>query len=191
MILITGGARSGKSLFGENLLLQQKKVLYIATAIAFDNEMKERVKIHQQRRNKNWDTLEMYKAIGDKLISLNQNYDGIIVDCITIMITNLIMQDTINFSEDDYNNLDYRVEETKILYEMQNLTSGLREMEIKYNAKTIIITNEVGSGIVPETKLSREFRDIAGRVNQYLAKEADEVYCIISGIPLKLKGYNL
>lgn len=206
MILITGGARSGKSLFGENLLINemrenlltnetrenfltnQKKVLYIATALAFDDEMKERIKKHKAQRSDNWDTLEDYRTLGDKLIYLNKKYDGIILDCITVMVTNLLMQATPNFTDEEYLNLDYRVEETKILYEMKNLTSAFNELEIKNNTKIVVITNEIGSGIVPENKLGREFRDIAGRVNQYLAKEANEVYVVISGIPVKIKG---
>lgn len=206
MILITGGARSGKSLFGENLLINemrenlltnetrenfltnQKKVLYIATALAFDDEMKERIKKHKAQRSDNWDTLEDYRTLGDKLIYLNKKYDGIILDCITVMVTNLLMQATPNFTDEEYLKLDYRVEETKILYEMKNLTSAFNELEIKNNTKIVVITNEIGSGIVPENKLGREFRDIAGRVNQYLAKEANEVYVVISGIPVKIKG---
>lgn len=206
MILITGGARSGKSLFGENLLINemrekllinetrenlltnQKKVLYIATALAFDDEMKERIKKHKAQRSDNWDTLEDYRTLGDKLICLNKKYDGIILDCITVMVTNLLMQATPNFTDEEYLKLDYRVEETKILYEMKNLTSAFNELEIKNNTKIVVITNEIGSGIVPENKLGREFRDIAGRVNQYLAKEANEVYVVISGIPVKIKG---
>lgn len=187
MILITGGARSGKSSFGESLLISQKNVLYIATAIAFDNEMKQRIKKHQQRRNKDWETLEAFKAVGDKILSLNKGYDGIILDCITVMITNLLIQDTPNFNERDYNKLDYKVEETKILYEIKNLVAALKEMEIKYNTKVVLITNEIGLGIVPEKKLSREFRDIAGRINQYLASESNEVFLIVSGIPVKIK----
>lgn len=188
MILITGGARSGKSCFGESLLLNKKKVLYIATAIAFDEEMSERIKKHKSQRNNDWDTLETYKALGDKVICLNQKYDGIILDCITVMITNLLMQATPNFTPEEYLKLDYRIEETKILYEMKNLTAAFNELETKNNTKIVIITNEIGSGIVPENKLSREFRDIAGRINQYLAKEASEVYVVISGIPVKIKG---
>lgn len=187
MILITGGARSGKSSFGESLLVSQKNVLYIATAIAFDNEMKERIKKHRQRRNKDWETLETFRAVGDKILSLNKNYDGIILDCITVMITNLLMQDTPNFTEQDYNKLDYRVEETKILYEIKNLVAALKEMEIRYNTKVVLITNEIGCGIVPEKKLSREFRDIAGRINQYIASESNEVFLVVSGIPVKIK----
>lgn len=165
-----------------------KKVLYIATATPFDDEMKSRIQKHRERRNPNWDTLEAYRAVGDKIISLNRRYDGIILDCITVMITNLILQDTPNFTQKQYDSLDYRVEETKVLYEIKNLTDAIKEIEIKYNSKTVIVTNEIGCGIVPESKLSREFRDIAGRVNQYLASNSDEVYLVVSGIPVKIKG---
>jgi adenosylcobinamide kinase/adenosylcobinamide-phosphate guanylyltransferase len=188
MILVTGGARSGKSSFAENILKNEDKVLYIATSIAFDDEMKHRIKKHRQQRNAHWDTLEEYKAVGDKILSLNKQYNGIILDCITIMTSNLLMQAAPNFSEEEYSKLDYRIEETKILYEMKNLVEGLRYMEENYDTKTVLVTNEVGLGIVPENKLSREFRDIAGRVNQYLASQSDEVYLLVSGIPVKIKG---
>lgn len=188
MILVTGGARSGKSSFAENLLKNENRVLYIATAIAFDDEMKQRISKHKQLRNSNWDTLENYRGLGDQLISLNKVYTAVMLDCITIMTSNLLMQAAPHFSQEEYLKLDYRVEETKIIYEMKKLVEGLRYMEANHNTKTVLVTNELGLGIVPENKLSREFRDIAGRVNQYLASEAEEVFFLVSGIPLKIKG---
>ena len=188
MILVTGGARSGKSAFAEQLLQAESSVLYIATSIVFDKEMEERVKLHKQRRKKNWETLEAYREVGNKVLNLKKCYTGIMLDCVTIMISNLLMEAAPNFTDEEYNNLDYRVEETKILYEMKKLVEAIKEMENKYYTKVVFVTNEVGAGIVPENKLSREFRDIAGKVNQYLAKEAKEVYLVVSGIPMKIKG---
>jgi adenosylcobinamide kinase/adenosylcobinamide-phosphate guanylyltransferase len=179
VILVTGGARSGKSDFGESLLKDKKKVLYIATSIPFDEEMKYRVKKHRESRPSHWHTLEAYKNLGDSIRNLKQQYDGIILDCITIMITNLIFE---NFDEEV--EIDYKAIEEKIMREMKTMVSAFKEL----NSEVVLITNEVGSGIVPENRLSREFRDIAGRVNQYLAREAEEVYLAVSGIPVKIKG---
>lgn len=179
MILVTGGARSGKSSFGESLLKDKKEVLYIATSIPFDEEMKNRVKKHRESRPEHWHTLEAYKSLGASIRNLKKQYDGIILDCITIMITNLIFE---NF--DEAIEIDYKAIEEKIMGEMKAMVSALKEL----NSEVVLITNEVGSGIVPENRLSREFRDIAGRVNQYLAREAEEVYLAVSGIPVKIKG---
>lgn len=188
MILITGGARSGKSVFAEQLLQKENSVLYIATSIVFDKEMEERVKLHKERRKKEWDTLEAYRNVGEKILDLNKGYKGIMLDCVTIMISNLLMEAAPNFTDEEYNNLNYREEEKKILCEMKRLVEAVKQMESKYNTKVVFVTNEVGAGIVPENKLSREFRDIAGKVNQYLAKEAENVYLVVSGIPVKIKG---
>lgn len=179
MILVTGGARSGKSSFGESLLKDKKEVLYIATSIPFDEEMKDRVKKHRESRPDHWHTLEGYKSLGDSIRNLKQHYDGIILDCITIMITNLILE---NFDEEV--EIDYKSIEEKIMGEMEDMLSAFKEL----NSDVVMITNEVGCGIVPENRLSREFRDIAGRVNQFLAREAEEVYLAVSGIPVKIKG---
>lgn len=179
MIVVTGGARSGKSTFGESLLMDKKEVLYIATSIPFDDEMKDRVKKHKNSRPSYWDTLECYKAIGENIRGLEKTYEGIILDCITIMITNLLIENINENSE-----IDYREIEDIIIDEVKSMVHFFN----KYEGEVVLITNEVGSGIVPENKLSREFRDIAGRVNQYLAKEAEQVYLAVSGIPVKIKG---
>lgn len=174
--LVTGGARSGKSSFAEGLLKDCHNVLYIATAIAFDDEMKERVRLHRKQRNQSWDTLEAYKNLEQEIKSKDQNYDGIILDCITIMISNLMLEE---FND----NTDYRALENRVIEEMKASIRFLKALK----AKVVLVTNEVGAGIVPENKLAREFRDIAGRVNQYIAKEADEVFVTISGISLQIK----
>ncbi|GIM28180.1 adenosylcobinamide kinase/adenosylcobinamide phosphate guanyltransferase [Clostridium polyendosporum] len=179
MIVVTGGARSGKSTFGESLLMDKKEVLYIATSIPFDDEMKDRVKKHKESRPSRWDTLESYKAIGENIRSLQNTYEGIILDCVTIMITNLLIENI-----DENSEIDYRDIENMIMNEVKSMTNFFKE----YEGEVVLITNEVGSGIVPENKLSREFRDIAGRVNQYLAREAEQVYLVVSGIPVKIKG---
>lgn len=174
MILITGGVRSGKSSLGEDLLKGCEKVLYIATSIPFDEEMKERVKKHKENRNKKWDTLEAYKDLEK---NIKGEYGGIIVECITVMVTNLLLE---KLNEDNEN---YEEAEKYIMQEIKKMVGKLKALE----SKVVIITNEVGAGIVPENRLSREYRDILGRVNQYLARECEDVYLSVCGIPLKVK----
>ncbi|AEX86034.1 cobinamide kinase [Marinitoga sp. 1135] len=183
IILITGGARSGKSTFAQEIISKKyKNILYIATAIPFDAGMKDRIKKHQEMRSKTWKTIEQYKNfenIERKPEFLNAN--GIIFECITLMITNILMDEKIDFENIDYKKLE-NIEE-KIIKEVEVILDLVR----KYNKYIVIVTNEVGMGIVPAYMSGNIFRDIAGRVNQYIAKRADEVYITISGIPLKLK----
>lgn len=179
MIVVTGGARSGKSSFGEGLLKNENQVLYIATSIPFDDEMKDRVKKHKESRPSHWHTLEGYKGLGKSIRELEQSYDGVILDCITIMISNLILE---NFNE--HEEMDYEKLEAQVMEEIREMVMELKKLD----SKVVLITNEVGCGIVPENRLGREFRDIAGRVNQYLARESEEVYLAVSGIGVKIKG---
>lgn len=191
-VLVTGGARSGKSTFAEGLCLRLSKnnVVYIATGIAFDDEMKERIKKHRQQRPSVWYTLEAYTELAVHLYTLlkstqkdNKNiFDCALLDCLTIM-TNNVMMDLIE-DWDDITDEHAMIIETKIKTEIKNLFDFCTENDIHL----IIVTNEVGMGIVPEYKSARYFRDIAGRVNQYTAMLADEVYLCVSGIPVKIKN---
>lgn len=182
-ILVTGGARSGKSSLAEKLAKELGgRVLYIATAVPFDEEMKDRVKKHKDSRPHEWDTYEGYKDLGRYITERGQEYDTILLDCITVMVTNIFLE----FPDIDYENPSFRdferVEES-IKKEIEELTSGIKNTE----ANVIMVTNELGSGIVPENLLTRVFRDIAGRVNQYIAANCDEVYLTVCGLPMKLK----
>ena len=169
IILITGGARSGKSDFALRLASKLKKeVIYLATAEARDTEMDERIKKHKLSRPPTWKTVEEPKRIA-KVIEENRKFTGtIIIDCITLWLNNIL-----SGKEDEM-----------ILEEVKNLFRIARKTDSTF----IIISNEVGLGIVPTSKLGRRFRDLAGRVNQIIAKEADEVYFMLSGIPTKIKG---
>ena len=184
-ILVTGGARSGKSSYAESLAAKEgKAVLYVATSIPFDEEMKSRIHKHQQSRPKGWDTYEGYRYLGTYLKELNTYYDAILIDCITIMVTNLLF-DFLDPSLDmDKLTMEQiqQVEE-KIQQEIQLLLEGIE----KTSSTVIMVTNELGSGIVPESKLGRIFRDIAGRVNQQIAQRADRVYLTVCGIPMQIK----
>jgi adenosylcobinamide kinase/adenosylcobinamide-phosphate guanylyltransferase len=182
-ILVTGGARSGKSSYAEKLARELGgNILYIATSIPFDEEMKSRVKKHREARPSEWDTYEGYRGLGQVISEKGGHYNGILLDCITVMVTNLLLE----YSGIDYDNAcyeDFAEAEKSIKEEVEKLLEGVR----KSKATVIMVTNEVGSGIVPENLLGRVFRDIAGRMNQYIAERCDEVFITVCGLPLKLK----
>lgn len=173
---ILGGARSGKSAFAEGIAKKYKDVVYIATAEVKDDEMRERIKIHRARRPFNWKVIESPYQV-DKIISeMNEDADLIFIDCITLYITNMLLS-----QENPINHQKQRQEQ--ILGEISKLSKACR----KSKSDIIVVSSEVGLGIVPDNALSRLFRDIAGYANQILAEEADEVYFIIAGIAQKIK----
>ena len=183
LILVTGGARSGKSTYAENLAKATiNGVMYIATSIPFDDEMKERVKKHRARRPTNWGTFEGYMDLKRVFLEKEIPFQTILLDCITIMVTNLMFEfggfHVENLDEEEINKIEDRIlgEITEFL-DVANLNTET----------SILVTNEVGFGIVPDNKLSRIFRDLSGRVNQYIASRADEVYLIVCGLPMKIK----
>jgi len=169
MILILGGARSGKSALAIELAKKQRgRVAYIATGPACDEEMRQRIKLHKKSRPKNWFTLEAQKNLTANLKKIPKNCDGVIIECIATHVSNLMMAD---FSD------------SKILTDIKSALAQLK----KLNKKIFIVSNEVGSGVVPPSELGRRFRDIVGNVNQVIAKRADEVYLVTAGLPVKLK----
>lgn len=183
LILVTGGARSGKSSYAEDIARSYgDAVLYVATSIPFDEEMKLRIKKHREQRPDNWETLEAYKDMDTHLSSLLQGKSAVLLDCITIMTTNLMFEYETNW--DNIKAEDILHIEERVRAEIVKLIETAQRSVIPF----ILVTNEVGMGIVPDNALSRMFRDIAGRVNQMVAKAADEVYFCVSGIPMKIKG---
>lgn len=182
LIFVTGGARSGKSSFAEGLLKELgSDVVYLATAKALDEEMAARIKKHQSSRPKEWTTYEGYENLHLALPALMAGKAGLLLDCVTIMITNLIMDRQANWEQ-----VAEAVREQiegEVMEQFQLLVGALKELP----GTAILVSNELGMGLVPAYPLSRFFRDVAGRVNQYLAREAQEVYFTVSGIPMKLK----
>jgi adenosylcobinamide kinase/adenosylcobinamide-phosphate guanylyltransferase len=173
-IFITGGARSGKSRFAEELARQFGAPLgYLATAQALDGEMQERIRQHQARRGRAWQTIEEPLHLPQTLACNDGIHKAILVDCVTLWLTNLFLY---------YEDMGDDVEE-RIMDNVQRLANTLREIR----TPVILVSNEVGQGIVPENQMARLFRDIAGRANQILAATADEAHVLISGIPLRLK----
>jgi adenosylcobinamide kinase/adenosylcobinamide-phosphate guanylyltransferase len=159
--LILGGARSGKSSFAQKLA-ESRKVLFVATAEALDDEMRERIEEHKKQRPSSWRTLEATSRIGKKIAENVGNAEVVIIDCITMLVSN-------------------------VMHEIERELDELIDCMKKVDASFIIISNEVGLGIVPENKLSRTYRDALGWVNKRLAEYADEVFFMIAGIPVKIK----
>lgn len=181
VILVTGGSRSGKSVLAEQKALEhgQRSVLYLATAIPVDEDMKERIRIHQARRDAEWGTYEGYRGLGEVVRTTEKN--TVLLDCVTVMITNILFENEINFDEVD--NREIEDLEAQIMMELSDVIKGARDG----NKTLILVTNEVGMSIVPSYRLGRIFSDIAGKANQFIASLSDEVYISISGVPLRLK----
>ena len=176
IILVTGGARSGKSSFAERLALKfgGGRAAYIATAQIFDEEMNFRVKLHQSRRGDSWTTFEAPTAAHEKISVAGKNFGAILFDCVTLYVSNFICAA----------NLD----DEKFLYdELRGLIQRLIDAAKNSDAVTIFVSNEVGAGIVPENKLARRFRDLAGLANQIIAAQSDKVYLTVAGIAVDVK----
>lgn len=180
LILVTGGARSGKSRHAEALIADCPRVLYIATSQILDEEMAARIQHHRDGRPAHWRTAERWQHLDELITAQNQPEEGILLECITTMVTNLLFAFG---GESDPECWDYAALEVEIDTEIRALIAACQRSP----AKVVLVTNEVGMGIVPENRLARHFRDIAGRVNQQLAKAADEVWLVVSGIGVKIK----
>jgi adenosylcobinamide kinase/adenosylcobinamide-phosphate guanylyltransferase len=184
IILITGGVRSGKSLFAENLAASLgPKVLYLATSEVKDQEMAARVKSHQDRRPASWRTIEEPVKINDVIVAVGQEYQVVLIDCLTLFISNLM----------EYHGIMYDLESSKVTAQPEKEKAIAKEIEElcriakKIDTTTIIVTNEVGWGVVPPYPLGRLFRDITGKCNQIAANYADEAYLLVTGLPIKIK----
>ncbi len=179
-ILITGGARSGKSHYAQEMAAKSgKPVLFVATAQAGDDEMRRRIEIHQKSRPASWQTLEAPARVGDRINDAIGSGQLVLLDDITLLISNAIGE----LLSADGTDIDEPKAEAAVNKEIDGLIKCLRSVKADF----LIVTNEVGLGIVPDNKLSRVYRDLLGKANQVLAHEADEVIFMISGIPLKVK----
>ena len=184
IILCSGGARSGKSEFAEQLALSLKgRKAYVATGQAFDDEMKDRIKKHQLRRGKEWITFEIPLHLHENWEHIKNVSDVILIDCLTMFTSNHVFAHVDINTQEDANRI-----ESIILEELRLLLQDI----INSNDKTVIfVTNEIGLGIVPENKLARYFRDITGRVNREVASAANRMYLTISGVTIELKSQEV
>ena len=177
LTLITGGARSGKSSLAERLAMRGERVLFVATAEALDDDMRRRIAAHQASRPAEWHTLEEPRQLADairaRIADTPRSHDTIVVDCLTMWVSNLLLQ-----YEDDAD-CEARI------------TGAARELLDVYattDAAWIIVTNEVGLGVVPPSSLGRAYRDALGRVNSLVASRADKVYLMAAGLALDLRA---
>lgn len=174
--LVLGGARSGKSEFAEDIYKGIDDVTYIATAKAIDKEFANRIALHKARRNTKWTTIEAYKDFAN--IEMKTKY--YFLDDVTNMLTNILFD---HLGEREIADEDANIVEKLAIDEVAKLFARIKEMD----ADIVIVSSELGAGLVPEAKLSRLFRDMHGKVNQYIAKNADEVYYVIASIGVKIK----
>jgi adenosylcobinamide kinase/adenosylcobinamide-phosphate guanylyltransferase len=175
--LITGGARSGKSHLAQELALKSGgAVLFVATAEAGDDEMKKRIEEHRRARPSTWVTLEAKTHLGSQIARNIGKARTVIIDCITLLINNIFQQ----YDE----KLDAALIEKEVMAEIGELVSCIDRLDASF----IIVTNEVGLGLVPANKMGRLYRDWLGRANQMLAQHADEVLLMVAGLPLKIKA---
>jgi adenosylcobinamide kinase/adenosylcobinamide-phosphate guanylyltransferase len=170
LIFITGGCRSGKSQYALDYANRHfSKKIYLATCEALDDEMIQRVETHKRLRGPEWLTIEEPVEVVDRIKQYSDNAEVILLDCLTLWLSNLLLKG---------NN------DLKMMEEMEGLVHSLRERRIS----VIIVSNEVGMGIVPADPLSRRFRDLSGMANQKIAGVADAVVLMVSGMPVFLKG---
>ncbi len=183
LILVTGGARSGKSNFAEQLCRNQNnKTAYIATSIAFDDGMKDRIQKHREHRPSEWTTYETYKELDKVIIDININHSTVILDCITLMVNNLMFEKEIDY--DTINNQEIDKLEQSIKEEIDKFIVSIKATDLY----VVVVTNEIGLAPVAGNRLTRIYTDIIGRMNQFIASNSDEVYFVVSGIPMKIKG---
>jgi adenosylcobinamide kinase/adenosylcobinamide-phosphate guanylyltransferase len=188
LILLLGGARSGKSSFAEKLTAQfGDRVLYVATAQADDAEMEARITVHRQSRPSHWRTLESSKGVGKAVCAalLEQGADVILLDCLTLLVSNVIL-DGLWLSEEDFDSVDEAAAQKRVAAELEALVEAYRESDISW----IVVSNEVGWGLVPPYPLGRVYRDLLGWANQRLAGLADRVYLMVAGLPVDVKALS-
>lgn len=177
LILVTGGVRSGKSQFAEKLARDQgDRILYVATGIPCDQEMKQRVELHQERRPSGWGLVESPYHL-DAVLPKAHEYDAVLLDCLSSWISNRLIE----VPEERIRDLQTA---RQIREDLLHWLASVRRLPIP----VIVVTGEVGLGGVAMSRLGRWFQDVLGESNQLVAGEADEVYAVISGIPWRIKG---
>lgn len=169
LTLVLGGAASGKSVYAESLIARSQRAKgYIATAQAFDTEMTDKIRLHQESRGPDWTTIEAPTDLVGALAKCTSD-QAVLIDCATLWLTNLILSDA------------------NVADESMALLAALTRTPYP----VVIVSNEVGQGIVPENALSRQFRNAQGQLNQQLAAHADTVVAVMAGLPFALKGEML
>ena len=180
LILVLGGARSGKSSFAQQLAheLGGEQVLFVATAGAGDEEMRRRIEKHRRERPAGWHTLEAQRDVGQAILDHAAEPRVILVDCLTLLVSNLLVDADDPFAADV---------EAQVMAEVEGLETCVEQQ----SGYLIVVSNEVGLGLVPPYPLGRAYRDLLGRANHVLARVADDVYMMVAGIPVLIKGSGI
>ncbi len=168
LIFVLGGARSGKSTFALQRGKAQSPRAFLATAEPLDSEMALRIQKHKRSRGRGWTTFEIPTRLAEWLTDEGGGYSSVVVDCLTLWLNNLLRE---------------KVRPAQALTHVRKFLRAIRAS----SGQVVVVSNELGLGLVPGDAVSRSFRDLAGRMNQLVASEADEVYFLVSGLPLRLK----
>jgi len=172
--LLLGGARSGKSYYAQQLAMElSDNVLFVATGEALDEEMQARIAEHKKARPKNWRTVEIPTGIGREIERQIGDAEVVLIDCLTLLVSNLLRDEP-----------DYPEAEKRMMSEINELIAAMDKLDASF----VIVSNEVGMGLVPKTRLGRIYRDLLGKANQLIASQATEVYLMVAGIPIKLEA---
>ncbi len=156
-----------------------KPVLFVATATAGDEEMRQRIEEHQRRRPATWSTFEVTTHVGNEIIQKIGGAQVVIVDCITLLVNNIFSQ----YADQTGEHIDAPLVEKEVTGEISELVECINRLEASF----IMVTNEVGMGLVPANKMGRLYRDLLGKANQLLAQQVDEVYLMVAGLPILIK----
>jgi len=177
LILVLGGARSGKSGFAQQLAhdLGGERVLFVATAEAGDEEMQRRIERHRRDRPARWRTLEVQREVGAAIRAHLGKSRVVLLDCLSLLVANLLLEAQDVFADEV---------EARVVAEIESLISCVRETGVHL----IVVSNEVGCSLVPDHPLGRAYRDLLGRANQIVARSADRVYVLMAGIPVQIKS---
>jgi adenosylcobinamide kinase/adenosylcobinamide-phosphate guanylyltransferase len=187
LILLLGGVRSGKSTYAGRLAAQfGDRVLYVATAQAGDKEMQARITTHRQARPTTWRTIDAPIGVGGAVRAAleSEAMDAVLLDCLTLLVSNVILQ---GVAEEDVDRVDGAAAQEQVDVELDGLLDVFRAGDVPW----IVVSNEVGCGLVPPYPLGRVYRDMLGWANQRLAAEANQVYLMVAGLPLNIKNPNI
>lgn len=179
LIFVTGGIRSGKSVFAEKITSEMGgRIAYIATAMAFDEEMDHRITIHRQRRPDTWTTFEEPHDVAKIIAEQGSRYDVLMLDCVTIMVSNLM------YAEEKSTGQEFKKESQIAVIEK---VRSVAEAAKRAAAHVVIVSNEVGMTLVSDNFLGRQYQELVGKANQIIAELSDDAYLVVAGYPINLK----
>lgn len=175
-VLVLGGARSGKSAYAEKIAAQLgQRVLYVATAEVLDDEMAERVAAHRQTRPAGWQTLEAPRQVGAALTAVTEPPEVLLLDCMTLLVSNIVLARETESSS---------AVQAAVQAEIEAIIAAQKQLDVPL----VVVSSEVGLGLIPAYRMGRVYRDALGWANQKLAAVADQVFLVVAGLPIALKG---